>query len=68
MSTDSQLVWAEFLRVLYLLLRLPIGKGLVLHEDNVPTPENFLVDWVPHSVAEPVVAIAEEYAWPGLWI
>ena len=54
--------------VFYLLLRLPVGKGLVLHEDNVPTSENFLVDRVPHSVTELIIVIAEEYAWPGLWI
>ena len=52
----------------YLLLRLLVGKGLVLQEDNVPTPENFLVDRVPHSVAELIIAIAKEYAWSGLWI
>ena len=54
--------------VLYLLLRLPVGKGIVLHEDNVPTTENFLVDRVPHSVAKLVIAIGKEYARLGLWI
>ena len=44
----------------YLLLRLPVSKSLFLHEDNISAPENFLVNWIPHSVAELIVAVSEE--------